>query len=80
MDTQILDLFEQTLRVLIIVCVPTLLIPLGALIGSLMLGMLGIRDEGLQYAVRVLVLALVIIAFGASATDSFVELMQVALR
>jgi hypothetical protein len=42
--------------------------------------MLGIREEGLQYSVRTLVMAGVILVFGASAARSLVELMQLALR
>jgi type III secretory pathway component EscS len=79
-EPKLLSVVDQSLRVLVLVIVPTLIVPLAGLVISLLQGMLGIREEGLQYSVRTLVMAGVILVFGASAARSLVELMQLALR
>ncbi len=80
MEPKLLSVVDQSLRVLVLVIVPTLIVPLAGLVISLLQGMLGIREEGLQYSVRTLAMAGVILVFGASAARSLVELMQLALR
>ena len=80
MDPKLLSVVDQSLRVLVLVIVPTLIVPLAGLVISLLQGMLGIREEGLQYSVRTLAMAGVILDCGASAARSLVELMQLALR
>ena len=74
------ELIEQMVKTLVLVAVPTLLIPCAALGFSVLQGMMGIRDGSLQYAVRALALVAVVALFGASFGRSFVELMQMALR
>lgn len=80
MDVQLRDLLDSALKVLVVVAVPTLLVPLVGLGVSLLQGMMGIREEGSQYAVRSIALAGVVLVFGASAAAAFVQLMQLALR
>lgn len=80
MEHEIASLWQQGTRVLIVVLVPTLLIPAVGLLSGLLQGMMGVREEGFQYALRTLALAGVILVFGASFASAFIELMQMALR
>lgn len=80
MSSDLAGLWQQGLKVLVVAVVPTLLIPAAALLSSLLQGMMGLREESLQYAVRALTLAGVVIVFGASLAAAFVELMLMALR
>jgi type III secretory pathway component EscS len=74
------DIIEQVGRTMVIALVPTLLIPAASLIFSLAQGMMGIREESFQYAVRVVALVGVIAVFGVSIGASLTELLRMALR
>lgn len=80
MQPEIHNLWLQGIKVLVVVLVPTLLIPAVALLSGLLQGMMGVREDGFQYAIRALTLAGVVLVFGASVASAFVELMQMALR
>jgi len=79
-DVHLADVLNQSLRVLVWIVVPTLLVGLIGLGASLLQGMMGIREEGFQYSVRAVVLFGVLIVFGAGASRALMELMQMALR
>jgi flagellar biosynthesis protein FliQ len=74
------DIVEQVGRTLVITVVPTLLIPVASLAFAFLQGMMAVRDDSLQYAVRVAALVGVVALFGLSVCSSFVELMRLALR
>ncbi len=74
------DVVEQFGRTLLLVLVPTLLVPLASLVFSFLQGMMAVREESMQYAVRVVALVGVVVLFGFSVSASFVELMRLALR
>ncbi len=80
MHQEISSLWQQGTKVLVVVLVPTLLIPAVGLLSGLLQGMMGVREDGLQYALRALALAGVVLVFGASFASAFAELMQMALR
>lgn len=74
------DILEQAGRTLIVAVVPTLAVPLIALLFAFLQGMMAVREDSLQYAVRIIALVAVVALFGASISGSLVELMRVALR
>lgn len=74
------DVVEQLGRTLLLVLIPTLLVPLASLAFSFLQGMMAVREESMQYAVRVVTLVGVLVLFGLSVSASFVELMRLALR
>ena len=80
MSAQLDDVVQEALRVALLVLIPSLVVPIIALGASLIQGMMGIREDGLQYAVRMLALAGVVIVFGPSAFQSLCELLMHALR
>jgi len=80
MPSQLQDVIDQGLRVLVSVIVPTLLIPVAGILSAALQGMMGIREEGLQYAVRALACVGVVVVFGSGAARAFAELLQLALR
>lgn len=74
------DIIEQVGRTMVVALVPTLLIPAASFAFSLVQGMMGIREESLQYAVRVVALVGVVALFGMSIGSSLTELLRMALR
>ncbi len=80
MNTQLQDVIQEALRVALLVLIPTLVVPALALGSSLLQGMMGIREDGLQYAVRMLALAGVVLMFGPAAFEALRELLMHALR
>lgn len=80
MDNNFVGLFHDAWRVLGLVFLPSLLI---AAIGggfALVQGLLGFRDEGLTYAVRIVVLVALGSLLVRSVGQGFVSLMTTALR
>jgi flagellar biosynthesis protein FliQ len=80
MDSHFLDLVNQAIRTLAMAIVPTFIVSVAAFVFSLLQGMLAVREESMQYAVRALALVLVVVVFGATAVASCLELMRFALR
>lgn len=80
MNSQLQDVIQEALRVALLVLIPTLVVPALALGSSLLQGMMGIREDGLQYAVRMLALAGVVLMFGPAAFAALCELLMHALR
>ena len=80
MAPEIESIWQQGTKVLVVVLVPTLLIPAVGLLAGLLQGMMGVREDGLQYALRALTLTGIVLVFGASFASAFIELMQMALR
>jgi hypothetical protein len=56
MGAEFHDLLQQAWRIVLLVIVPGLAIPAGGALCSLFLGFLGMRDEGLVYAARMVVM------------------------
>ena len=80
MTQQLLELLAQAWRVFLVVLLPACVVPIVGGICSLFLNFFGIRDEGLGYAVRVLVMIGVGSLFLPSVATSLVSLMGMALR
>jgi type III secretory pathway component EscS len=55
-EPQLYDLVQQALRLILTLAIPTLAIPVVSFIFSFIFGLVGIRDEGVGYALRVLAL------------------------
>jgi flagellar biosynthesis protein FliQ len=70
----------EALRTLLIIVVPTLAVPLVALIVAVGQGMLAIREESLQYGVRVLAVVGILAVFGVQMTEAMLQLMRLALQ
>lgn len=80
MDVHLSDLWHQAWRVGITLAVPTLAIPIVSSIFSIVFGLLGVRDEGIAYALRVLVLVGVGVLCGPIVASRLVGLMSQALQ
>jgi type III secretory pathway component EscS len=80
MDNSVREVAVQGWRVLVTLLVPSIAIPVAGGLFSLALGFLGIRDEGLSYAVKVLALIGVGVLILSSVSTALVELMVLALR
>jgi hypothetical protein len=80
MDNSVRDVAVQGWRVLVTLLVPSIAIPVAGGLFSLVLGFIGIRDEGLSYAVKVLALIGLGIVVLSSLCTALVELMVLALR
>jgi flagellar biosynthesis protein FliQ len=80
MESEIRDLIYQSWRVALMLLVPALCIPLAGGVSSLLLGFIGVRDEGLSYAVRVLAMVGVAALCIPVCADDVVALMRTALE
>jgi type III secretory pathway component EscS len=74
------EVLEQLGRTLLLAMVPTLLVPVASMVFSLLQGIMAVREESMQYAVRIVALVGVVAVFGFSVSASLVELMRLALR
>jgi flagellar biosynthesis protein FliQ len=74
------EILEHAGRTMLVAVVPTLAVPLVSLLFAFLQGMMAVREESLQYAVRIIALVAVMAVFGASVSGSLVELMRMALR
>jgi type III secretory pathway component EscS len=79
MDPNFYQLVEQAWRVLLLVLVPSLAIPAAGAAVSFLLGFIGIRDDGVAYAVRLIAMVAVGAMTIQSCVDGFVELMNAGL-
>ena len=80
MGPEFSDLVQQAWRLFLLVAVPALAIPVAGGLFSLLMGFLGVRDEGLAYAARVLAMVGVgVLCLPVCARD-LVALMTMALR
>ena len=73
-------LLADAWRVALLVIVPALAIPAAGTVLSLLFGLIGLRDEGVVYAVRVLVMIGVGVLCIPTCVDDFQSLMTAALR
>jgi type III secretory pathway component EscS len=80
MDAGISDLIQQAWRVGLLVVLPAFIIPVAGAVSSLVLGLFGVRDEGLAYAVRVLAMVAVAALCIPACSDDVVALMRMALQ
>jgi hypothetical protein len=80
MEGSLFDLWHQAWRLAITLAVPTLAIPVVSLLFSFVFGLIGVRDEGVAYALRVVVLVGVAMVCAPIVAGSFVALMTQALR
>jgi len=71
---------SEAWRVLLLVAVPCFLVPLVGALGSFIMGLIGVRDEGLSYALRVAAMVAVVAIFAPVVMGDVVELMGKALR
>jgi hypothetical protein len=74
------SLLADAWRVMLLVLVPALAVPVAGALLSLLLGLLGLRDEGVVYALRVLVMIGVGVMCIPACVDDFQALMTAALR
>jgi flagellar biosynthesis protein FliQ len=80
MDNSLSDVGGQAWRLMFTLIVPTLAIPLVSAIFSFVFGLIGVRDEGIAYALRILALIGVGVLCAPIVTSSLVGLMVQALR
>jgi hypothetical protein len=80
MDNSVREVAVQGWRVLVTLLVPSIAIPVAGGLFSLVLSFLGVRDEGLSYAVKVLTLIGLGIVILSSLSTALVDLMVLALR
>ena len=80
MDGSISELLSQAGRVFLLLLVPGLIIPVVAGVSSMLLGLIGVRDDGLAYGVRVVAAVLVGAAFVPACAGDVIDLMRMALR
>jgi len=79
MDTQLSDVWHQAWRLGLTLLVPTLAIPVVSFIFSFVFGLVGVRDEGVAYAMRVLVLLGLAFLCAPIFASGLVALMTMAL-
>lgn len=80
MDQHLYDIWQQAWRVVITLLVPTMAIPLASVGAAFMFGVIGVRDSGVLYAVRLVVLIGLGMLCAPMVADSLVALMSQALR
>jgi flagellar biosynthesis protein FliQ len=80
MDAAVSDLIQQAWRVGLLVALPAFIVPVAGGVSSLLLGLFGIRDEGLTYAIRVLAMVAVAALCIPACSDDVVALMRLALQ
>ncbi len=80
MDGAMQDVLERAWAVLIGVFVPSLSIPVASFVCSVAQGFFGLRDDGVAYAVRVVVMVGVAFATAPAIARSVVDFMAWALR
>ena len=80
MGTEFSDLVQQAWRLLLLVSVPALAVPVVGGLFSLVTGWLGVRDEGLAYAARLLVMVGVGALCLPMCARDLVALMTMALK
>jgi hypothetical protein len=80
METQFADVWQQAWRLSVTLLVPTLAIPLVSALFTFVFGLIGVRDEGVAYSVRVIVLIAVGLVSAPIFASSLVSLMSLALR
>ena len=79
-EEQLYDLIQQAWRVVVTLVIPTLAIPLVSFIFSFVFGLIGVRDEGVGYALRVLALIAVALLCAPIFASGLTGLMSDALR
>ena len=79
-DPTLVQIFHQAVRAVSTVVLPTLMIPVVAFGVALLQGMMGIREESIQYAIRIIGIVLVLAIFGSSMSRGLLELMNETLR
>lgn len=80
MNAEITDLIHQAWRVGLLVLIPAFIVPVVGGVSSLALGLFGVRDEGLAYAVRVAAMVAVAALCIPACADDVVSLMRMALQ
>ena len=80
MDNSVREVVLQGWRVMVTLLVPSIAIPVAGGVFSLVLGFMGIRDEGMSYAVKVLALIGLGVVVLSSLSAALVELMILALH
>ena len=80
MEQQFSDLTHQALRAVLMVVVPTLLVPVASAVFSVLMSLMGIRDDGMVYAIRMLVMIGVVVVMIPTCASGFVALLETALR
>ncbi|MFN4894483.1 MAG: hypothetical protein ACK5GN_12760 [Pseudomonadota bacterium] len=80
MESHLYEMWEQAWRLALTIVVPTLAIPLVSIIFSVVFGLMGVRDEGVAYATRVVALIGVGMLTVPIVASSLVSLMTHALR
>jgi|GEM_PF-1750213 len=79
-EEQLYDLIQQAWRVAATLVIPTLAIPLVSFIFSFVFGLIGVRDEGVGYALRVIALIAVGLLCAPIFASGLTGLMSDALR
>lgn len=79
-EEQLYDLIQQAWRVAATLVIPTLAIPLVSFIFSFVFGLIGVRDEGVGYALRVVALIAVGLLCAPIFASGLTGLMSDALR
>ena len=79
-EEQLYDLIQQAWRVAATLVIPTLAIPLVSFIFSFVFGLIGVRDVGVGYALRVVALIAVGLLCAPIFASGLTGLMSDALR
>jgi flagellar biosynthesis protein FliQ len=79
-EEQLYDLIQQAWRVAATLVIPTLAIPLVSFIFSFVFGLIGVRDEGVGYALRFVALIAVGLLCAPIFASGLTGLMSDALR
>ncbi len=74
------EILEQLSRTLLLALVPSLFVSVASFAFCFLQGMIAVREESMQYSLRVVALIAIVVLFGFSVSASFVELMRMALR
>ena len=80
MDATLYEVLERGWRVVATVAMPAMAVPLASFVFSLVQAFFGLRDEGVSYAVRVVVMVGVGLAVAPMVTQSIVALMAWTLQ
>ena len=79
MDAQQYDLLVEALRVLFVVCLPVIVaLALAGTLVSALQGVTGLNDSASAYALRLIVLVMVLYFFFSSMSESIVNLARMA--
>lgn len=80
MPSHLDTLLQEGMKTVVLIVVPLLIVPVASVAIVGLQGLLGFREESMQYAVRVAVAAIILSIFGGTWLRSFTALFELALR